>query len=232
MASFKLKPLLPFLLILLLMISAYAFAYFHPLTWDSLRQLHSNLKNFNRHHPFITPLLFMSIYILYSLLSLPGIFVLSLIAGFLFIQPFSTLYVTSAATIGASLLFLASRTAFGELFYRRSVPRLNRFEKGFRENAASYLLFLRLIPLFPFWIVNLAGAFFGVSFRIFAWTTFVGMIPSVFIYTQAGRGFSFLLEHPDPLSPIRLLNPHLIIALIGLALLSLLPALLNFIRTK
>ncbi len=230
--NLQLKPFLPFIFILFLMAIAYAFAHFHPLTWENLRQLYSSLKNFDEHHPIITALLFIGVYIFYALLSLPGIFILSLIAGFLFIQPFSTLYVTTAATIGSSLLFLASRTAFGELFYRRSAPLLNRFEKGFRENAASYLLFLRLIPLFPFWIVNLAGAFFGVSFWVFAWTTFVGMIPSVFIYTQAGRGFSFLLEQPNPINPIHLFNLHLIIALIGLALLSLLPALFNSIKAK
>jgi uncharacterized membrane protein YdjX (TVP38/TMEM64 family) len=230
--NLQLKPLLPFLFILFLMGGTYAFAYLHPLSWENLRQFNSSLKSFDEHHPLITPLLFIVIYILYALLSLPGIFILSLIAGFLFIQPFSTLYVTFSATIGASLLFLASRTAFGALFYRRSAPVLDRFEKGIRENAASYLLFLRLIPFFPFSIVNLAGAFFGVPFWIFVWTTFVGMIPSVFIYTQAGRGFSFLLEQSRPLSPIHLFNFHLIIALIGLALLALLPALFNSIKAK
>lgn len=224
---FQLKALLPFLPIFFLMIGAYAFAYFHPLSWESFKEFHLQLKIFGESHPVATPLIFMSIYILYALLSLPGIFILSLIAGFIFAQPFSTLYAAVASTIGASLLFLVARSAFGSLFYKRPGHFLNRMEKGFHENAISYLLFLRLIPFSPFWMVNLASAFFRISFWVFIWTTFVGMIPSIFVYTQAGKGITLLLERPDPLTPLHLLNPPIVIALVGLALLSLLPILFN-----
>lgn len=221
-----------FFFIFSLIMGAYLFAYFHPLSWDNVKQLHLKLKNFNTLHPIATPLIFISVYILYALLSLPGIFILSLLAGFLFVQPLSTLYVTIAATIGASLLFVIARTAFGKIFYRQFSHSLNRLKDGFRENSVSYLLFLRLIPLFPFWIVNLAGAFFGVSFWAFAWTTFVGMIPSVFIYTQAGKSLTLLLESHDPLNPINLFNPHLMVTLIGLALLTLLPVFFRQSKVK
>lgn len=219
----KPKYLIPFFTILLLTVCASIFVYYHPLSVDNLRMLHVSVRNFAAIHPALTLLLFMSVYILYALLSLPGIFVFSLLAGCLFSQPFSTLYVTFAATVGASLLFLAARTAFGQFFFHRAGRFLDKMEQGFRENAASYLLFLRLIPLFPFGIVNIAGAFFNVPFRTFAWTTFLGMIPSVFIYTQAGRGLALLLHSSDPLNPAHLFNPFLIGALVGLALLALLP---------
>src|ERR1700722_16331166 len=98
--NLQLKPLLPFLFILIFMIGAYAFAYIHPASWENLRQFHLSLKKFDELHPIATPLLFVGVYILYALLSLPGIFVLSLLAGFLFIQPYSTLYVALAAAIG------------------------------------------------------------------------------------------------------------------------------------
>jgi uncharacterized membrane protein YdjX (TVP38/TMEM64 family) len=224
------RPFLPLFLILFLMVLVYAFASYHPLSWKTLREFHLVLKKFEENHPIAAPLLFMSLYIVYAVLSLPGIFFLSLLAGFLFVQPYSTVYVVVAATIGSSLLFLAARTAFGAMFVQYAGRFLNRMEKGFRENAFSYLLFLRLIPLFPFWIVNFAGAFFGVSFWIFTLTTFLGMIPSVFIYTQAGRGFSLMLESPDPLNPLNLFNPNLILALVGLAFLALLPILYNHIK--
>lgn len=230
--NIKLQSFLPFLFILILMIGAYTFAYFHAFSWENFKQFHVNLKIFNEHHPILTPLLFIGTYILYALLSLPGILVLSVLAGFLFTQPFSIFYVIIGATIGASLLFLAARTAFGEFLYRYSNRFINRLEKGFRKNAVNYLLCLRLIPFFPFWIVNLAAAFFGVSFWVFVWTTFVGMIPSVFIYTEAGRSFTLLLESADPLNPLHLLNPHLLITLIGLALLSLFPILFNRAKIK
>ncbi len=231
--NIQLKPLIPFVIILIVMIIGYVTSYFYPFTWDNLKTFHLALKNFADTHSIQAPILFMMVYILYAVLSLPGIFVLSLLAGCLFSQPFSTLYVTVAATIGASFLFLAARTAFGQFFYRKGGKSLlNKMEKGFRENAASYLLFLRLIPLFPFWIVNIAGAFFEVPFWIFVWTTFVGMIPSVLIYTQAGKGIIMLLYSPDPLNPANLFNPYLVASLSGLALLSLLPILLKYFKVK
>lgn len=231
--NLKLRPLLPFSVILILMVIAYICHYFYPFSWASLKTWHMNIKNFAELHPIQTPLLFISIYILYALFSLPGIFVLSLIAGCLFTQPFSTLYPTVAATIGASLLFLTARTAFGQVFYHKAGHRLlDKLEYGFREHAASYLLFLRFIPLFPFFIVNVAGAFFKVPFWVFVWTTFVGMIPSVFVYAQAGRGLAMLLHSPDPLNPANLFNLHLTIALIGLALLALVPVLFRHLKVK
>ena len=224
--NFNFRPLLPFFTILIFMLIAYAFNHLHPISWTNLKSFQLNLRNFADIHPAMTPFLFMCVYILYALLSLPGIFVLSLLAGSLFNQPLSTLYVTIAATTGASLLFLAARTAFGQLFYQKAEKRmLNKIKHGFQSNAASYLLFLRLIPLFPFWIVNIAGAFFKVKFNTFVWTTFFGMIPSVFIYTQAGKGLTVLLHSANPLNPINLFNSYLVAALLGLAFLSLLPLL-------
>lgn len=233
LTNLKLKPLLPFSIILALMILGYIFAYFHPFSWENIKHGHVALKQSADIHPILAPLLFICAYIFYALLSLPGIFILSLLAGCLFSQPYSTLYVTVAATIGASLLFLAARTAFGQLFYRKAEKGgLNEMEKGFRENAASYLLFLRLIPLFPFWLVNLAGAFFEVPLKTFIWTTFIGMIPSVFIFTQAGKGLAILLHSSNPLTSSSLFNSSLVVALLGLAFLSLLPILFKYFKVK
>lgn len=228
----RFTPFLPFIFILFVTITAYTFTYFHPQIWDSLSQFHLSLKDFNTTHPLITPLLFMLLYIIYACLMLPGIVFLSLLSGFLFPQPLCVLYVIISATIGASLLFFAARTVFREILKRNSGSLLNRLEEGFRKNAPNYMLFLRLIPLFPFKVVNLAGAFFGVSFRVFAWTTFFGMIPSVFIYTEAGKSLSLYLESPVPVSPWSLFDPNLIIALTGLALLSLLPVLIKKMKSE
>lgn len=218
----RLKPFIPFLIILIITISVYIFIYFHPQTWDSLRYFYLILKDFNTHHPIVTPFLFIISYILYTVLMLPGIALLALISGFLFPQPFSTLYVIIAATIGSSLLFFTARTAFREILSQYSSPLIKRLERGFRKDATNYMLFLRLIPLFPFKIVNLAGAFFGVPFMVFALTTFIGMIPSVFVYTEAGKGISSYLDYPNLHNIWNLFHPSFIIALTSLALLSLL----------
>lgn len=227
----KIRPFLPLLLILGLMAAVYLMAFLHPWSWNTLKSFQGSIAQFHAAHPFLTPVLFICLYIFCALVSFPAIFMLSLFAGFLFKQPYSTAYVTCAATIGASLLFLAARTAFGELLYRKAGSRLTNLKEGFQENAASYLLFLRLFPFFPFWLVNVAGAFFAVPFLTFAWTTFLGMIPSVFIYTQAGQGFAMMLENPAPLTPAALLNANLLFALIGLALLSLAPLLFKKVKS-
>ena len=73
-------------------------------------------------------------------------------------------------------------------------------EKGFQENAANYLLFLRLVPLFPFWLVNLAPAFFGIKLKTFLWTTFIGIIPGSFVYAQAGVGLGAIFDTDKPFS--------------------------------
>lgn len=223
----KIRPLLPLLLIIALMAAAEMLSYFYPWSWKSLKLLQGTLTNFHADHPVWTPILFMLLYILCALLSFPGIFMLSILAGFLFSQPYSTIYVTVAATVGATLLFLAARTAIGEILYRKAVPRLKNLKNGFLENAASYLLFLRFFPLFPYWLVNIAGAFFGVPLWTFVWTTFLGMIPSVFVYAQAGQGIALLMSQQEPLHPAELFNANLLIALIGLSILSLVPLLFN-----
>ena len=227
--DFRFKAVFPFILILILMGGAYLLIYLYFQTTDSLRQFHFTLKNFHAIHPIATPLIFIITYVIYAVLMLPGIAFLSLFSGFLFPQPLSTLYVIIGALIGSSLLFLAARTAFNEILRRHTGPFLNKLEEGFRSNASNYLLFLRLIPLFPFKVVNLAGAFFDVPFFTFAWTTCIGMIPSVFIYTEAGKELSVHLDQANPLDPWNFFDYHLILILIALALLALLPI---FIKSK
>jgi len=219
---------IPLLMIFLIILVSYSLFYFHPPSLIFLKTLHDKVYFFSIEHPVLTPLFFMGFYIIYAALSLPGIFILSLLSGYLFHQPFSTLYPVCAATIGATILFLLTRTAFGRLFYRYAGETLISLEKGFQDNAASYLLFLRLIPLFPFWLVNIAGAFFRVSMRTFIWTTFVGMIPSTFAYAQAGKG---LMDVFNPAYQGSILNPHLILSLVALALLSLVPLMFKKLRS-
>jgi uncharacterized membrane protein YdjX (TVP38/TMEM64 family) len=133
----------------------------------------------------------------------------------------------TGATIGASFLFLAARSAIGDSLKRKAGPLLKKMESGFQENAWSYLLFLRLVPLFPFWLVNLAPAFFGGSFTTYFWTTFVGIIPGAYVFTQAGAGLSMIFESGDSFSFSTIFNTQIKMALVALGLFALLPALLK-----
>jgi uncharacterized membrane protein YdjX (TVP38/TMEM64 family) len=119
--------------------------------------------------------------------SLPGGLVLSLAMGFIFGRWVGTLLVVIAATVGATLVFLAARYLFADAARRRLGPLGERLSAGFAENAFHYLLFLRLVPLFPFFLVNLATAFTKISLRTYVLGTLVGIVPGTFVYVNLGQ---------------------------------------------
>ncbi len=120
-------------------------------------------------------------------LSLPGGLVLSLAMGFIFGRWIGTVLVVIAATVGATLVFLAARYLFADAARKRLGSVGERLNAGFTENAFSYLLFLRLVPAFPFFLVNLAPAFTAISVRTYALATLIGIIPGTFVYVNLGQ---------------------------------------------
>ena len=120
-------------------------------------------------------------------LSLPGGLVLSLTAGFVFGRWVGTALVVVAATVGATLVFLAARYLFADAARKRLGALGEKINAGFTESAFSYLLFLRLVPLFPFFLVNLAPAFTSVPLRTYVLATLVGIIPGTFVYVNLGQ---------------------------------------------
>ncbi len=217
------KKFIPLFLILVLMIVAYSLGVHKYFTFDVLQQNHYEIKSFVASHPLLTPVLYTCIYTIVVALSLPGGALLSLLGGFLFAIPWSTIYVLIGATIGATLIFLAAKTALGEILRKKAGPRLKKMEEGFQKNAWSYLLFLRFVPLFPFWLVNIAPALFNVRLFTYVWTTFVGIIPGAYVYTQTGAGLSAIFEKGESFSLGSVFNWQLRIALVALALFALIP---------
>jgi uncharacterized membrane protein YdjX (TVP38/TMEM64 family) len=134
-----------------------------------------------------------------------------------------TVLVVIAATLGATLVFLIAKTALGDPLRAKAGPFLKRMEAGFQEDALNYLLVLRLIPLFPFWIVNLVPAFLGVPLRTYVLATVVGIIPGSFVFASVGAGIGSVLDSGQEFSPASVLTPQIVIALVGLAVLALLP---------
>ncbi len=226
------KRFIPILIIIALMLLGYFSGAYRALQFETLRYHHAELTEHVNDHPIQTPFLFIAVYIAATALSIPGGLLLSLIGGFLFRQPWCTVYVVLGATIGATLLFLAARTALGNFLKEKAGPRLAKMEAGFNKNAVSYMLFLRFVPLFPFWLVNLAPAFFNVRLRTYLWTTLVGIIPGAFVFTQAGRGLNAVFESSEPFSINTILNPDVKIALICLGLFSLIPIVIKKWREK
>lgn len=219
----KLKRFWPILLILILMAVVYFTGLYKVISFEILKHHYRELQDFADSNRIGTPLVFMTIYALSTALSLPGGLFLSFLGGFLFPQPFSTLYVIAGATIGATSLFLAARTALGDYLKKKAGPRIKKMEKGFQKNATPYMLFLRLVPFIPFWLVNLAPAFFNIRLRTYIWTTLVGITPGAFVNTQIGRGLGAIFESQGSLTFSVIFNTEVKIALTCLAFFALIP---------
>ena len=226
------KKWIPIIIIVAAMVTAYFLGLFDALSFDSLRMHHLKIKTYVAAHPILAPLIYIAVYLVVVALSIPGALFVTIAGGYLFVMPLSTLYTVIGATLGAMILFAAAKTAVGDLLRKKAGPLVQKMEEGFREGAVSYLLFLRFVPLFPFWLVNLAPAFFGVRLWTFVWTTFVGIIPGSYVFTQAGRGLDEILDSGQTLSVGTIFNTQIIIALIALALFSLIPIIIKTIRKK
>jgi len=214
---------LPILLIVIVMAVGYFSGVYKAIDFETLKYHHNELTEFVNNNRIKTSFMFIGTYIAVAALSIPGGLILSLLGGFLFPQPLCTLYVVFGATIGATLLFLAARTALKGHLEKKARPFIEKMRGGFNKNAVSYLLFLRFIPFFPFWVVNLAPAFFNVRIWTYVWTTFVGIIPGSVVSTQAGRGLNAIFESGEEFSLSSIFNTEMKIALILLGIFSLTP---------
>lgn len=168
--------------------------------------------------------LFVLIYAISTAVSFPGATVLSLLGGYFFGTFWGGGAILIGASTGAITLFLAARLAFGERLRARVAPFIKKFEKGFHDDAFYYLLMLRLVPIFPFFVVNLVPAFLNVSVKLYVLTTFFGIMPACFIYAGLGAGIENLLLI-DRLDFAFFSNPQIWAPLLGLAFLALLPVL-------
>jgi uncharacterized membrane protein YdjX (TVP38/TMEM64 family) len=170
-----------------------------------------------------TVAIFFVVYVLAVAFSVPGASVLTVLGGFLFGTWMATLYVAVAATLGSAAVFLAARTALGDVLRRRVGGTLQRMERGFREDALSYMLVLRLIPIFPFWLVNLVPAFLGVPLRTYTIGTLLGIVPGTFVYASLGNGVGALFDQGKMPDAGIIFSAEILTPLVGLALLALLP---------
>jgi uncharacterized membrane protein YdjX (TVP38/TMEM64 family) len=191
------------------------------LSLDAVKANRDALLAFTHEH-YVTALsLAFLTYVVATALSLPGGLVLSLTMGFLFGRAVGTLLVVLGATIGATLVFLAARYLFADAARKRMGALGAKISAGFTENALNYLLFLRLVPLFPFFLVNLAPAFTDIRLGTFVAGTFIGIIPATFVYVNLGQ----TLGRIDSLSG--LVSAETIGAFVLLGLLALVPVMVR-----
>jgi uncharacterized membrane protein YdjX (TVP38/TMEM64 family) len=155
-------------------------------------------------------------------LSVPGAALLTIAGGFLFGPWLGTAYTVIGATAGATVVFLAARAGLAGLAARAG-PLARRLESGFRRNGLNYLLVLRLIPIFPFWLVNLVAGALGLRLWVYVLGTFIGIIPVTFIFASLGNGLGTLVDEGRPPDAAILFRPSVFLPILGLAALALLP---------
>lgn len=214
----------------LFMGSLAAFFIFGGEQYLSLDALHDNrdaLLAYTHDHYGQALLLALLIYATATALSFPGATVLSLAVGFLFGRWVGTVIILIAATVGATLVFLAARYLFADAMRKRVGDGLAaKLINGFSSDAFHYLLFLRLVPLFPFWLVNLAPAFTPIKLRTYVGATAIGILPGCFIFANLGQS----LGRIESLG--QLLSAETLLAFGLLGLFALLPVVMKKFRKQ
>lgn len=223
---------LPIGLIALGLVLVFALDFDDLASAQHLREHHQKLTEFVAAHAVQAFLIYLALYAVFVALSLPGAIWLTVAAGFLFGAVMGAILSVLAATAGATLLFLATKTSLGDYLHSHAGPWLAKVERGFADNQWSYLLMMRLFPAVPFFIANLVPAFLGVPLSVFVITTFIGIIPATVIFATIGAGLGSVLQTSDDLSLHSLMTPEVKAALIGLAVLAAMPIAVKFVRRR
>jgi len=231
-AVFSLKRLLPLFVLLAGLVAFFAFDLGRFASFDALSEHRRELLDLVADHALLAPLVYTLVYVIVVAFSLPAGALITISGGFLFGAVFGALYTVFGATIGATILFFIAKTSLGEPLRQRAGPWLARMQAGFSENAMNYLLVLRLIPLFPFWLVNLAPAFLGVRLHTYVIATFSGIIPGTFVYSLVGAGLGSVFESGEAFQIGNVMTPEILGALVGLGLLALLPVVYKKMKAK
>jgi len=200
------------------------------LDYQTLAAEHDWLLERVAENPIGIALGFVGAYAFFVVLSLPGAVFRTMASGFLFGPTLGTIYVVIGATIGATILFVIARASFRKLFSNKPKGRIGKLVDSISQNALNYLLFLRLVPLFPFWIVNLAAAYVGIPVRIFALATFFGIIPGTLVFSSMGSGLGDLLDQGQMPEIGIIFAPNIFLPLVGLAILALAPIFVQRMR--
>lgn len=196
------------------------------LTLSALKANRQTLLDYYSAHKLIMIAGFMTVYIVQTALSLPGAAILSLAAGAIFGSILGTVYANIAATLGATLAFLVTRYLLRDAVLNRFGSKLEGINKELETRGFNYLLFLRLVPLFPFFLINLAAGLTRLPLRTFFFGTMLGIIPGGFVYVNAGASLATI----ESLSGIA--SPRVLGSFALLGLFALIPVLYNKIMGK
>lgn len=232
MKKSQIKKIAPLFVIFCAVILFFAFDGHHFLTFEKMAQHDDALKAFIKENFLSSFLVFILLYAAVTAMSIPGATIGTLFGGYLFGIFVGSQAVIIGATLGACLIFLAAKTALSGLFKNKVSSSVGEFKKGFQENAFSYLLFLRLVPLFPFWLVNIIPAFLGVSFQTYLLATFLGIIPGTIVYVSVGNGLGIIIDQGKEPDMGIIFSPEIFLPILALAFLALIPIIYKKIKQQ
>lgn len=216
----------PLVLLVLLIAGAYVTGLHRYVNLERLQMQKLLFLDYANNKPVPSAVIFIFSYVGAVALSLPVATVLTLLGGYLFGAWLGTLYVVTGATAGATVVFLIARSALGTALREKAGGIYKKIESHMQENAAGYMLFMRLVPLFPFFLVNIVPALFNVKPRTYVLTTFFGIIPGTFVYVNLGTA----LGEIDTLND--LVSGKTLLAFTLLGLFALAPAVYKKIRKR
>lgn len=196
------------------------------LTLSSLKANRDALVAFYENHRVAMVSGFIAVYVIQTALSLPGAAVLSLAAGAIFGAIMGTLYANIGATVGATAAFLVARYLFHNVIQKKFGPRLEKLNRELETRGLNYLLFLRLVPVFPFFLINLGAGLTRMPLRTFFLGTMVGIIPGSFVFCNAGASLATI----DSMSEIA--SPRVLGSFALLGLFALVPVLYQKMKKK
>ena len=205
------------------------------LTFEALAENREALLGFRDNNYFLTVLVFIVSYVVIVAFSLPGATIATLTGGFLFATFPGALFNMTAATIGATAIFLAARWGFGENLGKKlegSDGVVKKIKDGIDENQWSMLFLIRLVPAVPFFLANLIPSFLEVPLHRFVISTFLGIIPGSVVYTSVGAGLGEVFARGETPNLGIIFEPQIIFPIIGLCVLAALPIAINALRGK
>jgi len=210
----RIKKHLP--LIFLATISLFAIAFFDT---DHLLQQKNNFIELTKQNKALSIIIYSLTYIVIVALSIPIATFLTVFSGVVFGTVLGTIATVISASIGACFIFLTVKHSFGDTLLKKDIPikTLKKIQDNIKTNEVYYLLFARIVPIFPFALVNIAPATIGVKSWTYFWTTFIGIIPGTAIYTYLGHNAGQITNIDD------LFSPQILITLALLGGLSLIP---------
>lgn len=215
--------------LLLVFILFFYFRLYDYFTFGMLKKYQIDAQIWTAKHYECALIIYILIYTAMIACAIPCATFFTLLGGFLF-GNIAIIYAVFSTTLGGLILFLAVRTAIGSGIATQSRGWIKKMEQGFQQNAFHYLLSLRLMPIFPCWISNIAAGTLNVPITTFILATVLGILPATIIYVMAGRGLDKLLaDEQSPLLDV-VLTPSVFFPLLGLALLSLFPVIYKHVK--